>query len=281
MKKGLVMEGGALRGMFTSGVIDVFMEKGITFDGAIGVSAGAAFGCNYKSEQIGRAIRYNKMFCNDKRYSGWGSWLKTGDFYNVPFVYGEVPTKYDIFDVKVYSENPMEFYVVATDVNSGTPVYKKIMNGDEYDIRWLRASASMPMLSRVVEIDGGEYSDGGMTDSIPLEYFEKIGYDRNVVITTQPMGYVKEPNKFFPILKVACRKYPKLVEAIKFRHIMYNKQLEYIKQAEQEGRAIVIRPLEPLNIKAGEKDANQLERVYQMGKKEGNKWLKAVEKFLG
>ena len=189
MKKGLILEGGAMRGMFTAGVIDVMMENGIEFDGAIGVSAGAAFGCNYKSRQIGRAIRYNMRFCNDPRYCGLRTLLKTGDLYSKDFCYKEVPLKHDIFDFETFRNNPMEFYVVCTDVETGKPVYKKCDNFDNNNFEWIRASASMPIVSNIVEIDGTKLLDGGVADSIPIRYFESIGYDKNVVILTQPRGY--------------------------------------------------------------------------------------------
>lgn len=280
MKKGLVMEGGALRGMFTAGVLDVLMENGVEFDGAIGVSAGAVFGCNFKSRQIGRTIRYNTRYCNDKRYCGWGSLIRTGDFYNVEFDYSEIPKKLDIFDEKAFRENPMEFYVVATDMKTGRPVYKLLKNGDDYDLMWMRASASMPLLSRNVEIDGGLYSDGGTSDSIPLTYFEEIGYEKNLVITTQPRGFVKEKNKFLPIISRVYRKYPEFVSALSKRHEVYNRQLEYVKAAEDVGRAFVIMPPEPLNIKPGEKDKNELLRVYEIGRKEAEKQLSKVREFF-
>lgn len=280
MKTGLIMEGGAMRGMFTAGVIDVMMENGITFDGAIGVSAGAVFGCNYKSGQIGRVIRYNKRFCSDKRYCSFSSWLKTGDMYNVDFDYRVVPRELDIFDEAAFKANPMEFYVVATNAQSGEAVYKRLDNGDDYDILWMRASASMPMLSHVVEIDGGKYSDGATADSVPIKYFESIGYDRNVVILTQPAHFRKEKNKMLPILKIALRKYPKLYLALVNRHERYNETMAYIETAEKEGRALVIRPPQPLNIGAGEKNPDELERVYQMGRTEGEQALRRVKAFI-
>lgn len=150
MKTGLVMEGGAMRGMFTAGINDVLMENGIQFDGAIGVSAGAVFGCNYKSKQIGRAIRYNKRFCGDKRYCSLSSLLRTGDLYNVDFDYRVVPRELDVFDEKAYRENPMEFYAVVTDVVSGKPVYRRLDKGDDEDILWMRASASLPVVSELL-----------------------------------------------------------------------------------------------------------------------------------
>ena len=202
MKTGLIMEGGAMRGMFTAGVIDVLMEAGVCFDGAIGVSAGAVFGCNYKSRQIGRVIRYNKTYCQDPRYVSFRSLLRTGDIYGEEFCYHELPDRLDPFDVKTYEENPMDFYVVCTDVETGKPVYHNCLKGDAEDIQWMRASASMPALSRFVNLDGHMLSDGGTADSIPVRFFESIGYERNVVILTQPEGYVKKPNQLLPLLRI-------------------------------------------------------------------------------
>ena len=280
MKKGLVMEGGALRGLFTAGVIDVLLENNIVFDGAIGVSAGAAFGCNYKSGQIGRTIRYNRKYCNDKRYCGWGSWLKTGNFYNEQFAYIDLPQKLDVFDIKAFQENPMEFYIVATDVTTGKPFYKKLEDGGPDDVKWIRASSAMPMMSKVVEVDGGFYLDGGTSDSIPIEYFESIGYNRNIVVTTQPEGFAKEPNKFMFFIKLFCRKYPKMIEAVANRHNMYNHQLKYLEDAEKAGRTFVIRPKVALNIKPGERNVAELDRVYNLGREQATEMLDDIKKFL-
>ena len=163
-KTGLVLEGGAMRGMFTAGVTDVMMEHGIEFDGAVGVSAGAAFGCNYKSRQIGRSIRYNKRFCNDRRYCGLRSLLLTGNIYNTDFAYREVPLHLDEFDFAAYAANPMEFWLVCTDIETGLPVYHRYDGYHDHGFDWIRASASMPMVSRTVEIDGQKLLDGGISD---------------------------------------------------------------------------------------------------------------------
>ena len=190
------MEGGAMRGMFTCGVIDVMQEAGITFDGAIGVSAGAVLGCNYKSEQIGRAYRYTRQYCKDYRYGSMKSFRKTGNAYDVDFCYHEIPEKLDVFDKEAFKANPMIFYAVATDVVTGKAVYHKCSDGEREDIEWLRASASMPLVSRVVNINGHNLLDGGIGDSIPLKFMEEQGFDRNVVILTQPLHYVKQKNKY-------------------------------------------------------------------------------------
>lgn len=280
MKKGLIMEGGAMRGMFTCGVTDVFMEHGIEFDGAIGVSAGAVFGCNLKSRQIGRAIRYNKKYCGDKRYASFRSLIKTGDLYNRDFCYNELPNKLDVFDTKAFQENPMEFYVVATDVETGKPVYHKCDKGDETDVSWMGASASLPLFARVVEIDGYKLLDGGPADSIPIKYFESIGYDRNVVILTQPKGYIKKKAGYMPIAKMLLKKYPKLIETMSNRYLVYNEVTAYIEEKEKSGEVFAIRPPEGLNIGKREKNPEELERVYQIGRKVAEEQIGAVSKFL-
>ncbi|MBP3818482.1 patatin family protein [Butyrivibrio sp.] len=273
MKTALVMEGGAMRGMFTCGVLDVLMENGISFDGAVGVSAGATFGCNIKSRQIGRAIRYNKKYCKDKRYHSIRSLLTTGDIYNVPFCYDELPYKLDKWDIETFSKNPMEFYCVATDINTGKPVYHKCETGEKEDIIWIQASASMPLVSRPVEIDGGVYLDGGISDSIPLKFMEGIGYDKILVIETQPKDYVKGRQKYMPLVRWMLRKYPNMIKAMEERYLMYNEQKRYVREKEEKGEIEVIRPLAPLNISPVETDEKELERVYQLGRAEALKYL--------
>lgn len=278
-KRGLVLEGGAMRGLFTSGILDVMMETGIEPDGLIGVSAGAAFGCNYKSRQSGRAIRYNKRYARDKRYCSWQSWLKTGDLYNAEFGYHIIPKIYDVFDDKAFEQNPMEFYAVCTDVETGLPVYKKLEESTHLTYDWIRASASMPLASKVVELEGIKVLDGGVADSIPLQFFESIGYDRNVVILTQPEGYVKEHNRLMPLMRIALKKYPKMIEALDQRHIMYNRQLDYVRQAEQEGRCIVIRPDDKLPIGHISHDPEQMQRVYEQGRDMGFRNIERLKEF--
>ena len=280
MKKGLILEGGAMRGLFSAGVMDVMMENGIVFDGAIGVSAGAAFGCNYKSKQPGRVLRYNTKYSKDKRYCSIRSLLKTGDLYGADFCYRELPEELDIFDVETYRANPMEFYAVATDIETGNPVYHRCDSGAGDDLEWYRASASLPLVSRIVEIDGLKLLDGGISDSVPLKFFENIGYDKNVVVLTQPKGYRKGKNSTVPLLKMKYRKYPKLIEGMKKRHDMYNATLEYVEKRENEGRVLVIRPEEKLPIKRVERDPVRLCEVYDMGRKVADGVIKRIIDFL-
>ena len=280
MKTGIVMEGGAMRGMFTCGVLDVLMEEGITFDGAVGVSAGATFGCNLKSGQIGRALRYNKKYCTDKRYHSISSLIATGDIYNVDFCYEKLPYELDKWDLEAFQKNPMEFYCVATDAVTGKPVYYKCENGDRKDIKWIQASASMPLVSRPVEIDGGVYLDGGISDSIPLKFMEEKGYDKILVIETQPRDYVKGKQKYMPLVRLMLRKYPGMIKAMEDRYLMYNEEKRYIRDKEKNKEVLVIRPREPLNISPVEKDPGELERVYQLGRAAGEQKLEEIKEYF-
>ena len=266
MKTGLIMEGGAMRGMFTAGVLDVLMENGLVTDGAIGVSAGAVFGCNYKSHQIGRVIRYNTEYCNDKRYASFRNLLRTGNLYSEQFCYHEVPERLDPFDEAAFAASPMDFFVVCTDVKTGEPIYHKCRTGDAEDVRWMEASASMPLAAKIVKIGHYELLDGGVADSIPVRFFESIGYKRNLIVLTQPKGYVKKKNKFLPAIRARYFRYPAFVEAVADRHERYNETTSYISMLEQAGQAYVIRPPIPLEIGAMERDPAQLRRVYETGR---------------
>ena len=265
-KTGLVLEGGAMRGLFSAGVMDVLMERGFKPDGVIGVSAGACFGCNYVSNQPGRAIRYNKLMAHDSRFCGLKSLLTSGDIYNAEFAYHTMPNEIDIFDNEAYMRSDMDFYVVCTDVEKGEPVYKKCDFSGDRLFDWIRASASMPVVSRVVDLDGYKLLDGGISDSIPLEYFESIGYGRNIVVLTQPKGYRKHPSKILPLIRLALRKYPKVAELMARRHEMYNAQIDYVEKAEAEGRCIVIRPESPLPIGHISHSPSDMQLVYSLGR---------------
>lgn len=279
-KTGLVLEGGAMRGMFTAGVLDVMMENGIEFDGIMGVSAGAVFGCNFKSGQIGRSLRYNMRFCDDPRYCSFESLIRTGNLYGVDFCYDEIPNKLDPFDAQAYRENPMPFYAVCTNVETGKAIHKRLDRGDSRDMQYFRASASMPIVSQIVEADGYKLLDGGITDSIPLLAMERRGYPRNVVILTQPLGYVKEKSGILPLVHVTMRKYPYLIKAMDVRHIRYNRQTAYVREQELAGKAFVIRPPYALGISRTEDDPAELRRVYEIGRAEMEKRLPALKEFL-
>lgn len=280
MKKGLILEGGAMRGLFSAGVTDVLMENEIEFDGLIGVSAGACFGCNYKSRQIGRAIRYNIQYCADPRYCSFRSLIKTGDLYGADFCYHHLPQRLDLFDEAAFNANPMEFHVVCTDLETGKAVYRACNVANDDYMEWIRASASMPLVSRIVELDGMKLLDGGIADSIPLRYFESIGYDKNIVVLTQPIDYVKSPNKLLPLMKLKFKKYPAFIETIASRHESYNETTRYVRSREEQGTALVIRPDAPLPVSRVEHDPEKLRQAYELGRRAAERRMDEIKTFL-
>ncbi len=281
MRKGLVLEGGALRGLFTVGVLDVMMENNVTFDGLIGVSAGAAFGCNMKSRQPGRAIRYNTDYARDWRYCSLRSLITTGDIFGGEFDYHYLPKHLDIFDEEAFDNNPMEMHVVCTDVMTGKAVYKQLTKCSYDCYEWIRASASMPLASKVVKVDGYQLLDGGIADSIPLRYFQQLGYDRNIVILTQPEGYIKGKNKFLPLIRLQLRKYPAFIQAVAERHLMYNEETAYVRDQESLGNTLVIRPKEPLPIGHLSHNPEEMWRVYHIGRGMAEERLQDILAFMG
>ncbi len=278
--KGLIMEGGAMRGMFTCGVIDVFLENRITFDGAAGISAGAAFGVNFKSGQIGRPLRYNKKYGRDPRYCSLRSLLLTGDLYGAEFCYHTLPDELDIFDRKAFRENPLAFWIGATDVRTGKAVYHLCSDGGDEDIQWMRASASMPLVSRPVAIGNLLLLDGGISDAVPFAFMEEQGYTRNVLVMTQPRGYLKSPSRLSGMLPLLLHKYPALARTMAGRHEMYNREMKEVDRREDDGTSLVIRPPAPLGIRRVEGNPDELERVYRIGRKEAERRLDDIRRFL-
>ncbi len=280
MKHGLVLEGGAMRGMFTAGVLDVLMEHNIYLDGVAAVSAGAAFGCNYKSKQPGRAVRYNLRFCKDPRYCSFRSLAKTGNLFGADFCYHEIPNRLDPFDQKTFADSPMDFYVVCTDVNTGKPVYRNCKTGDGEELEWIRASASMPLVSSVVKVGAHRLLDGGVADPIPLAFLESKGYQKNVVVLTQPLTYQKEKNKTLPFARMVLKDLPNTTEAMRLRHLHYNATTDYIRKRERTGDIFVLRPESSLGIGRVEHDPERIRATYHAGRAVAEKRLPALQAFL-
>ncbi|MBR5338062.1 MAG: patatin family protein, partial [Lachnospiraceae bacterium] len=207
-------------------------------------------------------------------------WIRTGDLYGVDFCYHELPDKLDVFDRETFKNNPMEFYLAATDVETGRPVYHKCTDGGDLDLLWMRASASMPAVSHLVEIGDRKFLDGGITDAVPFKFMEYKGYNRNVIVLTQPEGYRKEKSKATAMFDVMLRKYPNAVKAMRRRPQMYNKQMADIKLREISGAALVIRPTESLGISRTESDPAELQRVYDLGREVAENRLSEIQDYL-
>lgn len=263
MKIGLVLEGGAMRGLYTAGVLDVFMENNIKVHTIIGVSAGALFGINYKSNQIGRVLRYNKKYANNKNYMGLYSLITTGNIINKEFCFNELVYKLDKFDFANYQKSPVDFYATVTNVRTGMPEYI-LINDLEDKMEYLRASGSMPLLSKMVEINGEKYLDGGISDSIPIDKMKSLGCDKIIVVLTRPFNYRKKKSNML-IYKCAYGKYPNLVNSMQQRYINYNNTLCDIEKQEKAGEIFVIRPTRDTRIKRIEKDVRKIEEMYALG----------------
>ncbi len=276
-KVALVLEGGAMRGLYTAGVLDVFMENDIKVDTIFGVSAGALFGINYKSNQIGRALRYNLKYAHDKRYMGMYSLITTGDVMNRDFCFNKLVYELDPFDIETYNNSKVEFYAVVTNVESGKAEYIEIKDGGK-DLEYLRASGSMPFVSNLVEINGNKYLDGAVSDPIPFKKALDTGYEKIIVIQTRPSDYTK--TKSWLPFGLVYKKYPEFVKTAKNAYINYNKTLDLIRKYENDGKIIVLRPSEKIKMRRVEKNLNKLQAIYNVGVKDCKEKLPKIKKYI-
>jgi serine protease len=279
MKIGLVLEGGGMRGLFSAGVLDALLElKELSVNGIVGVSSGALFGVNYVSKQKERAVRYNKKYADDKRYMGLHSWITTGNAVNKDFAFYELPYKLDVFDNETFKKAETDFYVVMTNVESGKPEYVLIEDAFA-QMEYLRATSALPFASKIIEINGKKYLDGGISDSIPIDFCESLGYDKIIAVLTRPEGTYKEDKLGF-LYKLVYRKYPNLVNSLLNMATDYEKVLAKIKDLENKGKIFVVRPPEVLKIGRLEKNRDKIQKVYDTGLNTGLKELDNIVKYL-
>lgn len=279
-KVGLVLEGGALRGLFTAGVLDVLMEHNIKVNGVIGVSAGAAFGCNYVSGQPYRVLRYNLNYCKDPRYCSVRSLIATGDLFGAQFCYHDIPERLDPFNFNAFDRSRMDFYVVGTDITSGKPVYHRCVNSQGETLEWIRASSSMPLAARPVTIGKRTMLDGGISDPIPLRFFSSMGYKNNIVVLTQPRDFQKKRNSIMPAVEIKLRQYPNVIEAMRIQPTLYNHQRKEVFKTEKNGESLVICPPEPLPIHRVTHNPKKLLIAYHMGRMAAQEKLEQILFFL-
>ncbi len=280
MKIGLLLEGGGMRGLYTAGVLDIFMEKQIPIDGIIGVSAGALFGINYKSNQMGRILRYNKKYAKNKNYMGIYSLLTTGNIMNEEFCFDKIVNELDPIDYEAFKKSKVEFYAVVINLETGKAEYIKINDlKDKHNLKYLRASGSMPFVSKPVNIDNKKYLDGGIADSIPIDKVMHMDYDRVIVVLTRPEEYrKKKSNQNFS--RWYYKKYPKFAEAINHRYQMYNEELDKVSDLEKEGKIFVIRPSKLVRIKRIEKNKDKIQEMYDLGKEDAQNLLVRLNEFI-
>lgn len=280
IKAGLVVEGGGMRGVYSAGVLDFFIEKDLFFENNYGVSAGACHLCSYLAKQYKRAFRVNVDYLDDKRYCSVHSLLKTGNLFGAEMLYDIIPNELDLFDYDTYNKNESNFYAVITDINTGKPEYVKI--GDlKKDIIYVRASSSLPLLAQNVKINDKEYLDGGISDSIPIKKSIADGNKKNIVILTRDKTYRKGKNSLMPVMKLKYKKYPNFVKSMADRHIVYNETLDFIKDLEKNGDVFVIRPRKPVQIGRTEKNREKLEALYNDGYNDAKDCYEELLKYLG
>lgn len=280
-KIGLVLEGGGMRGMYTAGVLDAFMLNDIEVDGVIGVSAGAVCGCSFISGQIGRTIRYNIKYAGDKRYASIESLRKTGDIFNKEFCYERLPKELNVFDYETFRKKSKEvpFYVTCTNLKTGGAEHIRCTDLWE-EMEYMRASASMPLVSNIVEVGGLKLLDGGTADSIPIKFFESIGYEKNIVVLTRPEGYEKKQDPTIKLMKRKYKDYPNYVKACEERYKIYNEQLAYIEEQEKAGNVVLIRPSRDTKIGRMEKNPDKLKYIYKLGRYDTMKKLDEIKQFM-
>lgn len=279
-KVALVLEGGSFRGQFTAGVLDVMMEHGVEVAACYGTSAGALNGLNYKSRQIGRVNRVNLAFCNDSRYIGAQSLISTGSMVGYDFMLNDVQDRLDPFDNDAYLANPMEMWACATDIVFGTAAYLPVRNAT-LDVDYLRATTSLPLVTKPVEIDGHLYLDGGTADSVPVEHvLEDAGFDRAIVVLTQDRSYVKQPSSQMALARRMYAGYPYLLDAMENRHERYNEQREHIWEYERSGCALVLAPPKPVEVGHVEHDPVKLLELYLQGRQEATRRLDEIKAFM-
>ncbi len=279
MKTALILEGGGMRGLYTAGVLDILMKNDIYTDVAVGVSAGALFGINYKSKQPGRVLRYNLKYAGNPSYTGWKSLLKTGNLMNKEFWFEDIPFKLDPMDCETYRNNKTEFHAVITNLQNGKAEYKSIFDlENEECMEYLRASGSLPFCSKPVIVNGVPYLDGGIADSIPLkEYFEN-GYEKAIVVLTRPKNYRK--NGGIHGAGLFYKNYPEFVKTLSNRNKVYNEQCEYVESLEKEGKIVVIRPSEFIDISRTETDRRIMQQMYDLGIKDAENRFNDIIEYL-
>lgn len=267
-KVGLILEGGGMRGLYTAGILDYFIEKNFYAPYVIGVSMGACNATSYVSKQRNRNKAVTIDYINDSRYLGFKNIFKCKSLLGIDFIYNELPNKLERFDFKTFYESNQRLIVVATDCKTGKAVY---FDKDQDILTTVKASSSLPFISPIVKYNGMELLDGGIADSIPIEKSIKDGNIKNIVILTRPKGYRKEPFKRRRLLKRFYSSHTNLIKAIEERYRLYNMTLDYIEKLEKENKIFIIRPENKINVKRIEKNKEKLEKLYQIGYEDAEK----------
>ena len=278
-KIGLISEGGGMRGIYTAGVLDFFIEKDIEVDLVVGVSAGSCNGASYLSKQYKRAYHVNIDYLKNKNYLSFRNFIKTGSIFGMDFLFNKIPNELNIYDHDTFKKSKAKFIAVATNCETGKAEYFELKDLEK-EIIYLQASSSIPMFANIVEVDGYKLLDGGVADSIPIEYAINNGCKKNIVILTRDETYRKSNLKFMHAVKRKYRKYPKLVQAIENRYINYNESLDLVSKLAKSGDAFVIRPKKPVKISQIEKSVSKLNKLYEDGYNDAKEAYGSILEFM-
>ena len=276
---GLVLEGGGMKGIYTAGVLDFFLDKGLEFSSCYGVSAGACHLCSFLSKQRGRAWDISVDYLDDPAYCSVSSLLKTGDLFGVKMCYDDIPNRLNPYDYDTFDTYQGRAFAVVTNIVTGQPEYLRLRDMHR-DIEAVRASASLPLVSRNVKIGGKLYLDGGLSDSVPILRSILDGNRKNVVVLTKEVGYRRQPSKHLGLIRLRYAKYPKIYELMKNRHIAYNQMLDYLDAQEKNGQAFVIRPQKKSGVGRVEKDKEKLRLLYEEGYQEASESYERLMAYL-
>jgi predicted patatin/cPLA2 family phospholipase len=281
IKTGLVLEGGGIRGIYTAGVLDELMIQNIQVDGLIGVSAGIIHGVSYISGQMGRNVRYFLKYRNEKHFMSLYSLITSGNICGTDFCYDKIPNELSVFDYDTFRERAKEIPVYAgcSNLETGKPEYIRIYDVKE-QMDAIRASASLPLVSEIVEYDGMKLLDGGSTDSIPVSAMRKLGFHKNIVVLTRPAGYQKQEDKTIPLMRRKYSEYPEYVDACEKRYLDYNEALQYVEYLEQTGEVLAVRPSRDLKVSRTEKNLDKIKRIYKLGRFDAQNMLDDIRKFM-
>ena len=278
-KIGLILEGGGMRGIYTAGVLDFFIDKNIEVDLVVGVSAGGCHAASYLSKQYKRAFHSNVDYLNDKDYISFRNLIKNGSIFGMELMFDKIPNELYPYDHEAFYNSKSKFTVVATNCETGEAEYFQLKDMKK-DIMYLQASCSIPMFANIVEVGGYKLVDGGVSDSIPIEYALKQGCNKNIVILTRDKTYRKNKVKFLSLIKRKYKKYPKLVKSIANRHINYNKSLDLIKSLEDKKDIFVIRPKAPVKVSQIEKNVSKLTDLYNEGYNDAKNSYEKIIEFI-
>jgi len=277
----VIFEGGGMRGGYSTGVIDSFLDHAIEFSSIYAVSAGACHASSFISKQRGRAFRISSEYINDKNFCSIWSWLKTGNLFGVDMVFNRLHTELDPFDYTTFGKYQGVFYATVTNIETGSPEYLKVTEESaRKSFREVQASSAIPMLSTIVDINGKKYLDGFVGDSIPIQKSIDDGNTKNVLVLTRPKGYRKKSNHSLFLIKQKYRKYPNFVEKYASRPLRYNETMDMIDNLEKEGKICVIRPETNLDVGMVTKNKEKLRRLYELGFSDAEKKIIQILDYL-